>query len=99
MPYTDLPIDQILTGDCREILAQLPDKSIDLIFADPPYDRDRTENWPQRLAAALTAGVWLAPEARFIFEQSAGVPEAMPHGWTLLSSRRYGEAQLYILSR
>ena len=38
MPYTDLPIDQILTGDCREILAQLPDKSIDLIFADPPYN-------------------------------------------------------------
>lgn len=33
-----LPIDQILQGDCREVLAQLPEKSVDLIFADPPYN-------------------------------------------------------------
>jgi len=32
------PIDQILKGDCREILDQLPEKSVDLIFADPPYN-------------------------------------------------------------
>lgn len=29
--------DTILQGDCVEILKTLPDKSIDLIFADPPY--------------------------------------------------------------
>ncbi|MCR4941598.1 MAG: site-specific DNA-methyltransferase [Campylobacter sp.] len=29
--------NQILKGDCREILKRLPDDSIDLIFADPPY--------------------------------------------------------------
>ena len=34
----DLPLDQILTGDCREVLARLPEKSVDLIFADPPYN-------------------------------------------------------------
>ncbi|MCS6872656.1 MAG: site-specific DNA-methyltransferase [Anaerolineae bacterium] len=33
-----LPIDQILQGDCREVLYQLPEKSVDLIFADPPYN-------------------------------------------------------------
>jgi site-specific DNA-methyltransferase (adenine-specific) len=38
MPSVDLPLDQILCGDCREVLAGLPDKSIDLIFADPPYN-------------------------------------------------------------
>lgn len=27
----------ILQGDCLKILKTLPDKSIDLIFADPPY--------------------------------------------------------------
>lgn len=27
----------ILKGDCVEILKKLPDKSVDLIFADPPY--------------------------------------------------------------
>ena len=30
--------DQILHGDCIDIMASLPDKSIDLIFADPPYN-------------------------------------------------------------
>ena len=33
-----LPLNQILVGDNIEILATLPDKSIDLIFADPPYN-------------------------------------------------------------
>jgi DNA modification methylase len=30
--------DQILLGDCCEILPQLPADSVDLIFADPPYN-------------------------------------------------------------
>lgn len=33
-----LPLDQILEGDCRAILKTFPEKSIDLIFADPPYN-------------------------------------------------------------
>lgn len=33
-----LPLDQVLVGDCRQILADLPEGSIDLIFADPPYN-------------------------------------------------------------
>ena len=33
-----LPLDTILTGDCIAEMARLPDKSIDLIFADPPYN-------------------------------------------------------------
>ncbi len=33
-----LPLDQILHGDCVEVLSALPEKSIDLIFADPPYN-------------------------------------------------------------
>jgi modification methylase len=34
----EIPINQVLQGDCAEILAEFPDKSIDLIFADPPYN-------------------------------------------------------------
>lgn len=33
-----LPLNEIITGDCIEELAKLPDKSVDLIFADPPYN-------------------------------------------------------------
>lgn len=33
-----LPINQIIQGDCIEIMNSLPERSIDLIFADPPYN-------------------------------------------------------------
>ncbi len=33
-----LPLDSILQGDCIDLLRSLPDGSIDLIFADPPYN-------------------------------------------------------------
>jgi modification methylase len=33
-----LPVNSILHGDCIEILKSLPEKSVDLIFADPPYN-------------------------------------------------------------
>ena len=33
-----LPLNQILPGDCIEILKSLPENSVDLIFADPPYN-------------------------------------------------------------
>jgi modification methylase len=37
-PKRDLPLDLILQGDCIAEMSQLPDKSIDMIFADPPYN-------------------------------------------------------------
>ena len=38
MNENKLPLNRILKGDCIEILNTLPEKSIDLIFADPPYN-------------------------------------------------------------
>ncbi len=35
---TVLPLGQILTGDCIEAMRSLPSASIDLVFADPPYN-------------------------------------------------------------
>jgi site-specific DNA-methyltransferase (adenine-specific) len=35
--------DQILSGDCIEILARLPKNSVDLVFADPPYNLQLTQ--------------------------------------------------------
>ncbi len=33
-----IELDQIYQGDCIEVMARLPEKSVDLIFADPPYN-------------------------------------------------------------
>ena len=37
-PRRELPFDEILQGDCIAEMASLPDKSVDMIFADPPYN-------------------------------------------------------------
>ena len=33
-----LPLNEIIVGDCVEELARLPAQSVDLVFADPPYN-------------------------------------------------------------
>ncbi len=51
-----LPIDNILVGDCIERMNELPAKSIDLIFADPPYNL-QLENGLTRPDQSHVAGV------------------------------------------
>ena len=45
-------LNQITLGDCRELSRQIPDGSVDIIFTDPPYNRE-----------ALPLYSWLAQEA------------------------------------
>lgn len=33
-----LPLNEVLSGDCVRVMDRLPVKSVDLIFADPPYN-------------------------------------------------------------
>jgi modification methylase len=33
-----LPVDQVILGDCIEEMSKLPAESVDLVFADPPYN-------------------------------------------------------------
>ena len=34
----DLPLGQIISGDCVAAMRSLPDASVDMVFADPPYN-------------------------------------------------------------
>jgi site-specific DNA-methyltransferase (adenine-specific) len=44
------PRNTILEGDCTEILQRLPEQSVDLVFADPPYNLQlRQELWRPNL--------------------------------------------------
>jgi modification methylase len=46
MDFKDLEFDKLINGDCLDILKQFPAKSIDLIFADPPYNLQlKNELW------------------------------------------------------
>lgn len=30
--------EKLLQGDCLKLISKLPDKSVDLVVTDPPYD-------------------------------------------------------------
>ena len=55
-----LPIDTILPGDCTKILADLPENSVDLVFADPPYNLQLSQElWrPNRTRVAAVEDGW-----------------------------------------
>jgi modification methylase len=36
--HSTLPLDTIIQGDCIEVLESMPAESVDLVFADPPYN-------------------------------------------------------------
>ena len=38
LPRAELPLDSIIMQDCITAMRALPAKSVDLIFADPPYN-------------------------------------------------------------
>jgi site-specific DNA-methyltransferase (adenine-specific) len=37
----NLPVNTVIQGDALQILATFPDESVDLVFADPPYNLDK----------------------------------------------------------
>ncbi|HLJ54204.1 MAG TPA: DNA methyltransferase [Chthonomonadaceae bacterium] len=56
----ELPLGKILQGDCVELLAGLPERSVDLIFADPPYNLQLTNELlrPNQSVVACVDDAW-----------------------------------------
>ena len=45
-----LPLNTVFQGDCRDVLRTLPEKCVDLVFADPPYNLQlRNDLWRPNL--------------------------------------------------
>ena len=58
MGYSKEYINKIISGDCLEVMPNIPDKSINLIIADPPYnignaDGDKIPNYIEWLGKRL----------------------------------------------
>ena len=56
----DTYLDRILPGNCIEILARLPENSVDLVFADPPYNLQLSQElWrPNRTHVGAVVDAW-----------------------------------------
>ena len=48
MKYPDDFINQIICGDCDEVMPCIPDKSVDLVITDPPYGKRKDIEWDNK---------------------------------------------------
>ncbi len=55
-----LPFNQVLRGDCRKRLGELPDASVDMVLTDPPYLVNYRSRDGRRVANDIH-GDWLEP--------------------------------------
>jgi 16S rRNA (guanine966-N2)-methyltransferase len=68
-------------------------QSVDLVFADPPYDMDASEI--ETVLAALTHGGWTATGTVAVVERPASGPVlTWPGEWRAWPSRTYGDTRL-----
>jgi len=58
-------LDKIICGDCLDVMRQMPEKSIDLIFADPPYNTGKAE-WDKIENYMEWCELWIAEAARIL---------------------------------
>lgn len=52
MTELEIPFNQIMAGDCIDVLSKLPAACVDLVFADPPYNLQlKRELWRPNMTA------------------------------------------------
>ena len=81
-----LPVNSILAGDCIEVMNSLPAESVDLIFADPPYDSE-TQQYIE-IIETVFANQLIDRQGLLIIEHSE--QEKFEQHPRFSQSRRYG---------
>lgn len=85
-------------GESLRFLERDGSGPFDLIYADPPYDRENRQDWLGNLLRGVGAGSMLAPDGVFIMEAPTdGVAEDVPDGWHCARDARYGSAWIRYL--
>ncbi len=80
-------------GTVASVLAAGTATSVDLVFADPPYDIDAAEI--EEVLGELTRRGWVEAGAIAVVERAAsGPPLRWPAGWVVWPERKYGDTRL-----
>lgn len=85
-------LDQILHGDCEQVLTQLPDNCVDLIFTSPPYADQRQNTYGGVSPDAYVE--WFLPKARQFYRV------LKPTGTFILNIKERvvnGERHIYVI--
>jgi DNA modification methylase len=69
-----LPVNQIIQGDCLQVLRTLPDKSVDLVLTDQPYgigeDGGRSEIGRVVVIASFQKGTGIGNAVEGLFRRN-----------------------------
>lgn len=71
-------------------------RPFDIVFADPPYDRQGTRRWAMSLLEELTAAEVVSDTGFFVMEQGRDEAEAIHPAWRLVATKAYGGTRLTI---
>ena len=58
-----LPLDEIVQGDCLDVMRGFPDASVDLIATDPPYFKVKNAEWDRQWDTPAAFLAWLGTVA------------------------------------
>ncbi|MGI8569887.1 MAG: 16S rRNA (guanine(966)-N(2))-methyltransferase RsmD [Methylocella sp.] len=81
---------RILRRDARKLGAAPEGESFSLAFLDPPY----AKGFVPPTLKALRDGGWLGKDALVVIEERAGAEVAVPDGFVLVETRRFGVTQV-----
>lgn len=70
----------------------------DIVYADPPYGDDTTDDGIEEVMTRLAASGAMAADGLFIAEQRTGRPMPAARGWSRLKDRRYGHTRLTLFA-
>jgi 16S rRNA (guanine966-N2)-methyltransferase len=92
------PGTTVRRGPVAAVLAGGVDRSVDLVFADPPYDVPAAD--VEEMLIALVGGGWVRAGTVLVVERAASGPELVwPDGWEPWPSRRYGDTRIELASQ
>lgn len=83
---------KIWRRDAAKLGPAAPQPGFDLIFADPPYNKDLGT----KALASLVAGQWFNPQAVVVVEEAEKASLTCPPELTELDRRVYGDTQILI---
>ena len=91
---------QLVKADVLRFVARgCAGEAFDVIFADPPYDREGTHKRAEKVLESVAQGAWLAAEGILVLEQATEEAEVVSAGWAVTSQRVYGGTRLSLLVR
>ena len=91
---------QIRQADALRFLEKdVSGEPFNLILADPPYDRDGSRRWLEKMLPLLEGHSILAADGVLVFEQDASEPVLQRDSWLLLRDGRYGGTRVLIYRR